>query len=194
MRILDRMLLQATWSSVAIALACEVVLWSLGTRVAAFTGGAYALAVGLAVAYSRLSRSGEIAALQALGISPRRIAAPAIVLSVLAAGCGAILACAVGKAAVRTEYAGYVLAALQLPLAGSLALPVVARAGAEEPWAMMCLVLAGYTLLVVALVGFARSQGWALGLEWFFVDAALLACDLSLYRAPGKPGATPRAQ
>jgi cell division protein FtsX len=187
MRILDRMLLQATWSSVAIALACELVLWSLGSRVAAFTGGAYVLAVGLAVAYSRLSRRGEIAALRALGVSPRRIAAPALVLAVLAALGGAVLACAIGKPAVRTEYAGYVFAALQLPLAGSLSLPLVVYAGGEEPWAMTCLVLAGYTLAVVALVGFARSQGWALGLEWFFVDAALLATDVLLYRAVARP-------
>ncbi|HTD36149.1 MAG TPA: hypothetical protein VK669_01450 [Candidatus Limnocylindrales bacterium] len=182
MRIVDRMLLEAAWPAVAIALACEALMWSLGSRVAAFIGGAYAVAIGLAVAYARLSRDGELAALQMLGIAPRRISAAVDVLCVLAALLGASIACVFGKPAIRTEYAGYVLAALQLPLAGSLALPVVVYAGREEPWALMCLALLGYTLVVLCVVAFARAQGWAPGLEWFFVDAALFAADVMLYR------------
>jgi len=190
MRILDRMLLEATWAAVAIALACEALMWSLGSRVAAFTGGAYAVAIGLAIAYGRLARDGEVAALQTLGIAPRRISAAADVLCVLAAALGASIACVLGKPVIRTEYAGYVLAALQLPLAGSLALPVVVYAGREEPWALMSIALLGYTLVVLCIVAFARAQGWAPGLEWLFVDSALFVTDVMLYRGLSKGRAT----
>ncbi|HEX3463165.1 MAG TPA: hypothetical protein VHS78_03815 [Candidatus Elarobacter sp.] len=182
MRILDRMILGATWPAIVIAIACGAELWAIGARVTAFTGAAYALAIGLAVAYARLSRSGELRALEAVGIAPRRITASVLVVVVVVAACSAVTACSFGKPAVPTEYAGYLLAALQLPLAASLALPVVRLAGDEQPWAVMALVLGVYSIGVVALTAFARVQGWAPGLEWLFVDGALLAADVTLYR------------
>ena len=182
MRILDRMILGVTWPAIAIAIPCGAELWVIGARVTAFTGAAYALAIGLTVAYASIARTGELRALEAVGIAPRRITASVLAVTLIVAACGAGAACAFGKPAVRTEYAGYVLAALQLPLAASLALPVVRFAGEEEPWAVMVMVLGGYSLGLVALTAFARVQGWAPGLEWLFVDAALLAADVMLYR------------
>ncbi len=76
------------------------------------------------------------------------------------------------------------LAALQLPLMASLALPVAVRSRTEEPWARMVLLLLGYTIVTTMLRVFGASAGWAPGLEWFFIDVALVAADVALYRAP----------
>jgi hypothetical protein len=100
------------------------------------------------------------------------------------------IACAFFRSAVRTVYAGYVVAALQLPLMASLARPVAVRSRNEEPSARMVLLLIGYAIVTAILRVFALSAGWAPGSEWFFVDIALLAADVALY--PGAP--RPRAQ
>jgi lipopolysaccharide export LptBFGC system permease protein LptF len=83
-----------------------------------------------------------------------------------------------------------VLAALQLPLMASIALPVAARSRNEEPWARMVVVLIGYTLVTTVLRALGRSAGWAPGSEWFFIDVALLAADIALYSIATKPRLT----
>jgi lipopolysaccharide export LptBFGC system permease protein LptF len=111
----------------------------------------------------------------------------ALVLSVVEAA----IACAIFRPAVRTLYAGYVFAALQLPLMASLALPVAVRSRNEEPWARMVLLLIGYAIVTTILRVFALGAAWAPGSEWLFIDVALLAADVALYRDATKPRASP---
>ena len=69
----------------------------------------------------------------------------------------------------------------------SIALPVAVRSRNDEPWARMVLLLIGYAIVTTILRVIARSAGWAPGAEWFFIDVALLATDVALYRAAAHP-------
>ena len=136
-----------------------------------------------------MARSGEYGALLQAGITPRRVGA-AVVACALGIGLvEAAIACAFFPPHVRTGYAGYVLAALQLPLMASLALPLTVRSRKEEPWARMVLLLIGYAVVTTLVRVSALSAGWAPGFEWLFIDIALLAADVSLSINAAKPGA-----
>lgn len=190
MRILDRFVLGATWPALYGAVALGALGWLVGGPMMALTAGPFALAVGLAVAYGIMAREGEYAGLLQAGIAPRRIGAAVVVCALALALVATAVACAFFKPAARTEYAGYALAALQLPLMASLALPVAVRSRAEESWARMVVLLIGFVIVTTAVRAFGRGAGWAPGLEWFFIDLALLAADVVLYR----DAATPNAQ
>jgi lipopolysaccharide export LptBFGC system permease protein LptF len=182
LRILDRFMLRATAPALAAAILVLVALWFLEGPIPASTGGTYALAVALAVVFGRLARSGEFGGLLQAGVSPRRSVASVVAIAAAFAVLAAAAACTLRPPSVRTEYAGYVLAALQLPLAASLALPLAVRSRREEPWARMILMLLGYTVAIVAVTAEGRTIGWPPGAEWLFIDAALLATDIALYR------------
>ncbi len=154
-----------------------------------FTAGAFALAVGLAMAYGIMARDGEYAALLQAGISPRRIGAVVVVCGLVLALTEVTIACTFFRPAVRTEYAGYVLAAMQLPLMASLTLPIAVGSRTEEPWARVVVLLLGYTIVTSVLRVFGQTAGWAPGLEWFFIDVVLLVADVALYRDASKPRA-----
>jgi lipopolysaccharide export LptBFGC system permease protein LptF len=175
-------MLRAALPALAAAILALVALWFLEGPIPASTGGAYALAVALAVVFGRLARSGEFGALLQAGISPRRAVASIVAVASAIAVLDAAAACALRPPLVRTEYAGYVFAALQFPLLASLALPISARSRREEPWARMILLLIAYTASIVAATAIGRTSGWAPGLEWLFIDAALVAADVALYR------------
>ena len=185
--ILDRLVLGATWPAFYGAIGLGAAGWFLGGPMLGFTAGAFSLAVGLAVAYGVMARNGEYAALLQAGIAPRRVGAVVVVCALVLAIAGAVIACAFFRPAVRTEYAGYVLAALQLPLMASLTLPVAVRSRTEEPWARMMVLLIGYTIVTSVLRLLGQSAGWAPGLEWFFIDMALLAGDVAVYHGAAKP-------
>ena len=190
LRILDRFVLEAAWPALAASAAVTVlVVRTFATPDTAFATAPYALCVGLAVVYGRWARSGEFTALLQAGVSPRRIAAPVVLIVLVAALLGAAFACALVPPDVPTQYAGYVLSALQLPLMASLTLPIALESRNEEPWARMTLLLFGYAIFstVVRVAGLAT--GWAPGLEWFFVDGALLGADVALYRRLARPRA-----
>jgi lipopolysaccharide export LptBFGC system permease protein LptF len=179
--------LGATWPVLYVTVGIQALGWLTGGPVAGLTTGPFALAIGLAVAYGIMARDGEYAALLQAGIAPRRIGAAVVVCALVLALAGAALACAFFRPAVRTEYAGYVLAALQLPLMASISLPVAVRSRTEEPWARMVVLLIGYAIVTTMLRAFGRSAGWAPGSEWFFIDVALVAADVALYRDAAKP-------
>ena len=186
-RILDRLVLGASWPALFAALAVEVLGWLTGGPMMALTAGPFALAIGLAVAYGTMARDGEYAALLQAGIAPRRIGAAVVVCALVFAIASAAIACAFFRPAMRTEYAGYVLAALQLPLMASISLPVAVRSRTEEPWARMVLLLVGYAFVATMLRAVARLAGSAPGSEWFFIDVALLTADVVLYRDAARP-------
>jgi lipopolysaccharide export LptBFGC system permease protein LptF len=187
LRILDRLVLGATWPALYAAAALAALGWLTGGPATGLTAGAFALAISLAIAYAIMARDGEYAALLQAGIAPRRIGAAVVACALVLAVAGAVVACAFFRPAARTEYAGYVLAALQLPLAASIALPVAVRSRTDEPWARMVLLLIGYALVTTLLRVAGRSAGWAPGTEWFFIDVALVAADVALYRDAAKP-------
>lgn len=189
LRILDRLVIGATWPALLGAVALGAVGWVVGGPMLGFTAGAFALAVGLAVAYGIMARDGEYAALLQAGIAPRRIGAAVVACALVLALAEAAIACAFFRPTARTEYAGYVLAAMQLPLMASLTLPIAVRSRTEEPWARMVVLLIGYTIITALLRVFGTTAGWAPGLEWFFIDVALLAADSALYRDAAKPRA-----
>jgi lipopolysaccharide export LptBFGC system permease protein LptF len=190
-RILDRLVLGMAWPALFGAVVVGALGWLIGGPMLGLTAGPFALAVGLAVAYGIMAHDGEYAALLQAGIAPRRIGAAVVMCALALALVEAAIACAFFRPAVRTEYAGYVLAALQLPLMASLALPVAVRSRTEEPWARTVLLLIGYTIVTTMLRVFGRSAGWAPGSEWFFIDVAMVAVDVALYRAAAKPRAAP---
>ena len=190
-RILDRLVLGNAWPALFGAVAFAGFGWLLAGPMLGLTAGPFALAVGLAVAYGMMAHGGEYAALLQAGIAPRRIGAAVVACALVLALVEAAIACAFFRPPVRTEYAGYVLAALQLPLMASLALPIAVRSRNEEPWARMVLLLIGYTIVTTVLRGFGQISGWAPGLEWLFIDVALVAADVALYRAAAKPRAAP---
>jgi hypothetical protein len=189
LRILDRLVLGGTWPALGGAIGLGAAGWSLGGPMLGFTAGSFALAIGLAVAYGIIARDGEYAALLQAGIAPRRVGAVVVVCALALALAEAVIACAFFRPAVRTEYAGYVLAALQLPLMASLTLPIAVRSRTEEPWARMVVLLIGYTIVTAMLRVFGQTAGWAPGSEWFFIDVALLVADVTLYRGASKPRA-----
>jgi lipopolysaccharide export LptBFGC system permease protein LptF len=189
LRILDRLVLGATWPALGGAIGLGAAGWFLGGPMLGFTAGAFALAIGLAVAYGIMARDGEYAALLQAGIAPRRIGAAVVACALALALAGAAIASAFFRPAARTEYAGYVLAAMQLPLMASLTLPIAVRSRTEEPWARMVVLLIGYTIVTALLRVVGTTAGWAPGLEWFFIDIALLAADSALYRDAAKPRA-----
>ncbi|HEY0381145.1 MAG TPA: hypothetical protein VGC72_02995 [Candidatus Elarobacter sp.] len=186
-RILDRLVLGAAWPALCGAAALATLAWLIGGPALGLTAGPYAIAVGLAVGYAMLAKTGEYAALLQAGIAPRRIGASVVASALLLALGEAAIACAFFQPAVRTEYAGYVLMALQLPIMTSLALPVAVRSHRDEPWARMVLLLIGYAIFTTMLRTAGRTGGWAPGLEWFFVDVTLLAADVALYRETARP-------
>ncbi len=108
LRILDRLVLTATWPALFSAVAIGALAWLVGGPMFCFTAGPFALAVGLAVAYGVMARDGEYAALLQAGITPRRIGAAVVACALVLALVEAVIACAFFKPAVRTEYAGYV--------------------------------------------------------------------------------------
>ena len=180
-------MLSATLPTLCGAVALAALGWLVGGPPMGLTAGPFALAVGLAVVYGIMARDGEYTALLQAGIAPRRIGAAVVACALVLGLVGAAIACVFFRPAARTEYAGYVLAALQLPLMASLALPVAVRTRTEEPWARMVVLLIGYSIVTSALRVFGRSAGWAPGSEWFFIDIALVAADVALYRAAAKP-------
>ncbi len=187
LRILDRLVLGATWPALIAAIGLGAGGWLLGGPMLGFTAGAFGLAVGLAVAYGIMARDGEYTALLQAGIAPRRVGAVVVLCALVLALVEAAIACAFFRPVARTEYAGYVLAAMQLPLMASLTLPITVRSRNEEPWARMVVLLIGYTIVTSVLRVLGQSAGWAPGLEWFFIDVTLLASDVALYRDTAMP-------
>jgi lipopolysaccharide export LptBFGC system permease protein LptF len=186
-RILDRLVLGIVWPALFGAVAFGTGGWLVGGPVLGLTAAPFALAVGLAVVYGMMAHDGEYAALLQAGIAPRRIGAAVVVCAVALALVEAGIACAFFRPAARTDYAGYVLAALQLPLMASISLPVAVRSRSEEPWARMVVLLVSYTVVTTMLRAFGRIAGWAPGLEWLFIDVVLIAADIGLYRDAAKP-------
>ncbi len=184
---MDRLVLGAAWPALAGAVAGGALGWLMGGPMLGLTAGPFALAVGLAIVYGFMAHGGEYAALLQAGIAPRRIGAAVVVCALALALVEAATACAFFPPALRTEYAGYLLAALQLPLMASLALPVAVRSRTEEPWARMVVLLIGYTIVTSVVRLFGLSAGWAPGLGWFFIDVALVAVDVALYRNEAMP-------
>ena len=183
------MVLATTWPALFSAVALGAVAWLVGGAMLGLTAGPFGIAVGLAVAYGIMAHRGEYAALVLAGIAPRRIGAAVVVCALVLALLEAALACAYFRPAVRTMYAGYVFAALQVPLMASLALPVAVRSRNEEPWARMVLLLIGYAIVTTIVRVYALHAAWAPGSEWFFIDVALLAADIALYRVASRPRA-----
>jgi len=182
--------LEAAGPALAAAFAVQVIVLTVfGSGPAALAAGPYALGVSLAVVYGRWSRTGEYFALLLAGISPRRIAASVVAVTLACALVEALAACIRLRPAVPTEYAGYVLTALQLPLMTSLALPVSTRLRNEEPWALMTLLLFGYALCTAIAQSVALGAGWPAGLNWLPVDGALLCADVMSYREAARPRA-----
>ncbi len=186
-RILDRLVLGATWPALGGAIALGATGWLLGGPMLGFMAGAFALAVGLAVAYGIMARDGEYAAMLQAGVAPRRVGAVVVVCALGIALAEAVVACAFFRPSVRTEYGGYVLAAMQLPLMASLTLPIAVRSRNEEPWARIVVLLIGYTVVTTMLRVLGQTAGWAAGSEWFFIDVVLLAADVALYRHAARP-------
>ena len=186
-RILDRLVLGVAGPALLGAGAIGALGWLVGGPKLGLTAAPFALAVGLAVAYGIMAHDGEYAALLLAGIAPRRIGAAVVVCAFALALVEAAIACAFFPPAARTEYAGYVLAALQMPLMASLTLPIAVRSRREEPWARMVVFLFGYTIVSAILRTLGRTAGWAPGSEWFFIDVVLLAADVVLYRDAAKP-------
>lgn len=182
-------MLGATWPALVSAAGVAALAWLTGGPMFGLAAGPFGIAVGLAVAYGIMARDGEYAALLQAGIAPRRIGAAAVVCALVLALVEAAIACAFFRPAVRTEYAGYVLAALQLPLMASLTLPIAVRSRTEEPWARMVVLLIGYAIVTTMLRTFGHAAGWATGLEWLFIDIALVAADIVLYHDTAKPRA-----
>lgn len=187
MRILDRLVIGATWPALFGTVAVAALAWLIGGPRLGLLAGPYAIAVGLAVAYGVLSRNGEYSALLQAGIAPRRIGAIVVAAALVLALAESASACKFYPPAVRTEFAGYVLLALQLPLVASLALPIAVRSRNEEPWARMVVLLIGYAIVTAVISAFGRAAGWAPGSEWFFIDVALVAADIALYRDAARP-------
>ncbi len=181
------MVLGATWPAIVAALAIGGLASLAGGPRSGLLVEPFALAVGLAVAYSTMARDGEYGALLQAGISPRRIGAVVVTMAAAIATVEAALACALQPPSVRTQYAGYVLMALQLPLLASMSLPISVRSRREEPWARMVLLLFAYVFGLVAVAGFGQVAGWAPGLDWFFIDVALAVADVMLYRDIARP-------
>ena len=190
LRLLDRFVLACAGLPLLVALPAAFFAWFAFAPRAASFAGAVAIAVALSIAYGRLARSGEYRALVRAGISPRRIGASVVAVCAIAAAIEAAASCAFRVPAVRTEYAGFVLSAAQLPLAASLALPIAVSAGREEPWARMTLALVGYAVALFAVDIVARMNGWAPGLEWLFIDAGLVVADGAAYRYVSRPKAS----
>jgi lipopolysaccharide export LptBFGC system permease protein LptF len=188
-RILDRLVLGKTWPALLGAVTLTAVAWLVGGPFLGLTAGPFGIAVGLAVAYGRMAHDGEYAALLQAGIPSRRVGVAVVACALVIALVEAAIACAYFRPPVRTMYAGYVFAALQLPLMASLALPVAVRSRNEEPWARMVLLLIGYAIVTTILRVFALGAGWAPGSEWVFIDIALLAADGALYRDASRPRA-----
>ena len=186
-RILDRLVLEATWPALFAAVAVTALAWLMGGPTLGLTAGPFGIAVGLAVSYGGLAQRGEYDALLQAGIAPRRIGAVVVACALVPALVEAWVACAFFRPGLRTEYAGYVLMALQLPLMASLALPIAVRSRNEEPWARMVVLLIAYAIVTALVRTFGRATGWAPGSEWVFVDVALLAADVALYRDAAKP-------
>lgn len=187
LRILDRLVLGGAWPALFGAVAGGALGWVISGPMLGLGAAPFALAVGLAVVYGNMARGGEYAALLQAGIAPRRIGASVVVCALALAIVEAAIACAFFPPPARTEYAGYVLAALQLPLMASLALPVAVRSRAEEPWARMVVLLIGYTIVITMLRVVGLAAGWAPGLEWFFIVGTLVAVDIALYSDAEKP-------
>lgn len=188
-RILDRLILGTAWPAIVAVVALGAIGWLVGGPRLGLTAGPFALAVGLAVAYGVLARDGAYAALLQARIAPRRIGAIVVACALALAVIEAAIACTFFRPAAPAGYAGYVLAALQLPLMASISLPVAVRSRNKEPWARMVVLLIGYAILTALLRVFARTAGWPLGSEWFVIDVALLAADVVLYRGAAMPRA-----
>ena len=180
-------MLGAAWPALLGAVALAAIAWLVGGPILGLTAGPFAIALGLAVVYGRLAYDGEYGALLHAGITPRRVGVAVVVCALVIALFEAAVACALFRPPVRTMYAGYVFAALQLPLMASIALPVAVRSRTEEPWARVVLLLIGYAIVTTILRVFALRAGWAPGSEWLFIDVALLATDVALYRAAATP-------
>jgi hypothetical protein len=172
-----------------ITLLLQTVTWFVLGPVSMFLVGAFVIAFGLSIPYGQLGNGREVLALMQAGIPPRRSGAAVVRVMCFAAVCEATAACVLRPPAIRSEYVGYVLLAAQLPLMASAALPISAISQRSEPWARMGLLLLGYALAIVVLRVIGRSNGLAPGLEWMYVDSALLAADVWLYRYLERPRA-----
>ncbi len=106
LRILDRLVLGATWPALIAAIGLGAGGWLLGGPMLGFTAGAFGLAVGLAVAYGIMARDGEYTALLQAGIAPRRVGAVVVLCALVLALVEAAIACAFFRPVVRTEYTG----------------------------------------------------------------------------------------
>lgn len=180
-------MLGLTWPALCGALAFGLLGWLVGGPMLGLSASPFALAVGLAVAYGIMARDGEYAALVQAGIAPRRIGAAVVAGALALALVEAVIACTFFRPAVRTEYAGYALMALQLPLMASLTLPVAVRSRTEEPWARVVLLLIGYAIVTTSLRVFGQITGWSPGFEWLFIDVALVGADIAMYQNAAKP-------
>ena len=176
-------MLRETGVALSAAVAGEAAAWFLGGPFLAATAGAAIVAIALTVTYRPLSATGQVTALFAGGVSPRRIVGAVtgvlVLTAILEAGASLVLLPSPGT---RTESAGYVLAALQPPLIASAVFAICARRRNREPWDFVFMLLFGYVASIVVLKTWSRLNGWAPGFYWLYVDAGLALADVALYR------------
>lgn len=168
----------------AIAAGClgEAVLLALYGPDSAALGAAFALGVGLAVVYGRLGHDGEYVGLLAGGISPRRIIASVITVTIAAQAGFAAYEYAFQRADIPSAYIGYALGALQPVFIASSAFPICVRTRVREPWAATLLLLVAYVACVLMARAATGAARLGTGLYWFYVIPALAALDVALFR------------
>jgi hypothetical protein len=168
--------------SLLAAAGAEIAGWFLFGPVGASVCGTFVVAIGLAIVYGTLAKSGEFTAIVAAGIAPRR--AIRSIVAALAAVCAieAVLACALRTPPLPSGYAGYVLAAIVPAITGSIVLPIAVRARNDEPLTIVFLLLVAYTLAIATGIILERAGALTPGLDWAFIDGALIAANTLLFR------------
>jgi hypothetical protein len=151
------------------------VAWGAGV-IAGFVAAVFVVVSGLAVRYGELVATGQVLALQAGGIAPRRITRGVVVLAAILGAIGACAAIVFAPTAVRTGYLGYVFAAMQPAFVASAMLPVVKLRGGDGLSAA-AIVLGAYATIVIVATIVGAALGWAQGLMWLAVAFAMFAGD-----------------
>jgi len=186
-RIIDRFTLGRARLSLLAAAGAEIAGWFLFGPVGASVCGTFVVAIGLAIVYGALAKSGEFTAIVAAGIAPRRAIRSIVAGVVLICTTEAVLACTLRTPPVRSEYVAYVLAAIVPAITASIALPIAVRTRSDEPWAFVFLLLLAYTLAIAAGTIMEHAGVLTPGTFWFFIDCALFAADALLFRIVFSP-------
>jgi len=178
--------------SLLAAAGAEIAGWFLFGPVGASVCGTFVVAIGLAIVYGTLAKSGEFTAIVAAGIAPRRAIRSIVAGVVLICTIEAVLACTLRFPAVRTECAVDVFEAIVPAITASIVLPIAVRTRTDEPWAFVFLLLLAYTLTIAAGTIIEHAGVLTPGLFWFFIDCALFAVDALLFRIVFRPRARPQ--